>query len=242
MNKIIYILILALVVYSCESDDTLIGYDEIDLKPFIIDNYTRDAKQLYMNEIFHDNNHVNFDNPIIDSKEVNKILKIIQTVYDSNSPERDTVFNLYEIHGYYCYSFNSLMLKVKTELSEIKNLSNEIIPTGNANLDNILSLYNFESVETAYSYPDFPWLTIYSINEYNMIPLVKEFSDLSSVLIADFQKGCVGDGNNISLIRSTNSATITFSIGRGDCPAGCTYHKYWEFNVQNGKAEFVKSY
>ncbi len=242
MNKIIYILILALVVYSCESDDTLIGYDEIDLKPFIIDNYTRDAKQLYMNEIFHDNNHVNFDNPIIDSKEVNKILKLIQAVYDSNSPESDTVFNLYEIHGYYCYSFNSIGLKVKTELPEIKNLSNEIIPTGNANLDNLLSIYNFESVETAYSYPDFPWLTIYSINEYNMIPLEKEFSDLSSVLIAEFQDGCVGDGNNISLIRSPYSSTITFSIGRGDCPSGCTYHKYWEFNVQNGKAEFVKSY
>ena len=80
MKKIIYILILALVAYSCESDDTQIGYDEINLKPFIIDNYTRDAKQLYMNEIFHDNNHFNFEDPIIDSIEVNKILKLIQAV------------------------------------------------------------------------------------------------------------------------------------------------------------------
>lgn len=242
MKKIIYILILALAAYSCESDDSQIGYDEIDLKPFIIDNYTRDAKQLYMNEIFNNNNHINFEDPIIDTKEVNKILKLIQAVYDSNSPQRDTIFNLYEIHGYYCYSFNSLGLKVKTELPEIKNLSDGIIPTGNDNLDIILSKYNFESVKTSYSYPGFPWLTIYTTNEYNMIPLEKEFSELSSILLAEFNKGCIGDGNNISLIRSPSSATITFSIGSGDCPSGCIYHKYWEFNVQNGKAEFKKSY
>jgi hypothetical protein len=46
----------------------------------------------------------------------------------------------------------------------------------------------------------------------------------------------------ITLSRDGDSATITFSIGRGDCPAGCIYHKYWEFRVLNDYAEFVKTF
>ena len=233
---------LVFVGYACQEDDSLIGYDHIDLKQFIIDNYTEDAKQLYLNEIFQDNNHFNYNEPRIDLKEVDKILKLLQAVYDSNSPERDTVFDVHQIHGYYCFSLSSMGLKVNTELPEIKNLSDGIIPTGNTDLDNMLATYNFDSVKTAYSYPNFPWLTVYTKHEYNMIPVEKGFSDLSPILIAEFNKYCIGDGNNISLTRSPFSATITFSIGKGDCPAGCIYHKYWEFNVQDGKAEFIKSY
>lgn len=76
-----------------------------------------------------------------------------------------------------------------------------------------------------------------------MIPVEKDFNNLPSILIAEFNKGCIGDGNNITLERKDDdSAIITFSIGSGDCPAGCIYHKYWEFEVVNGIAKFIKPY
>ncbi len=37
------------------------------------------------------------------------------------------------------------------------------------------------------------------------------------------------------------NATQYFSIGRGDCPSGCIYRKYWIFEVANGVARFVGS-
>ncbi|NLP57576.1 hypothetical protein [Lutibacter sp. B1] len=242
MKKIFYIIGLTFGILSCDTNDDLIDYDKIELKSYIIDNYYNDAKQLYFNEIIQNRNHNNFNNPILDNREINKILKIIQAVYDSDSTERDIVFDFYQIHGYYCYSFNSISLKVETNKPEIENLSKGIIPTGKAKLDNLLTSYDFDSVRTSYSYPDFPWLTIYTKDEYNMIPIEREFEAIESVLIAEFSKGCVGDGNNISLTRSNSSATITFSIGSGDCPAGCIYHKYWEFKVSNGYAKFVRTY
>ena len=209
---------------------------------FISENYYADAKQLYFDEIIKNNNHPNYNNPELDKKEIEKILEIIQAVYNSHSLERDTVFNIYKIHGYYCYSFNSVSLKVNTGLPSIQNLSQGIIPTGDKELDRVLAAYAFDSVRTFYSYPSFPWLTVFTKKEYNMIPVEEEFSKLESVQIAEFNKGCVGDGNSIQLIREKDSATIIFSIGSGDCPSGCIYRRYWEFNVSSGVAKFIKAY
>ncbi|WP_372647852.1 hypothetical protein [Draconibacterium sp.] len=242
MKKNLLLIILASILTCCEKEEGTIGYDAIELDTYVIENYLYDAKQLYFHEVYQDSTHFNYNDPILDDKEIDKVLKIIQAVYDSHSPERDTVFDVYQIHGYYCYSFNSISLKVKTELSEIQNLSNKIIPTGETSLDNILSTYNFDSVRTAYSYPRFPWLTVYTDDEYNMITVEKEFNYIESVLTAEFNHGCIGDGNTITLTRNNESATIIFSIGSGDCPAGCIYHRYWEFKVSNGIARFIKAY
>lgn len=243
MKSLYSIALALLMLISCDKDDhTAIDYDNIALDTFILNHYTEDAKQLYFNEIYNDSTHENFNNPILDTNEIIKILKIIQIVYNSNSPQRDTIFERYQIHGYYCYSFRSISLKVQTELPEIQNLANGIIPTGETDLDHLLTMYNFDSVKTSYSYPGFPWLTIYTSEEYNMIPIENSFNELPSIIIAEFNRGCIGDGNSISMTRNIDSATIIFSIGDGDCPAGCTYHKYWEFRVENGGAKFVRTY
>ena len=244
MKKMILVtLLIALIGCNKESSDkNFIEYDKIVLTQYIFDNYYEDSRQLYMNEIMLDSTHNNFNNPEINESEVTNILKIIQAVYNIDIPERDTVFNIYQIHSRYCYSFNEISLEVIPEIPEIQNLSSGIIPTGEPDLDNLLSMYVFDSVRTYYNYPDFPWLSIYSQNEYNLIPLLKKFSSLEPVLITDFNKSCIGDGNNITLIRTEESAIITFSIGTGDCPAGCLYHKYWVFEVTEGVASFIETY
>ncbi len=241
MKKILPFAIFVLFILGCQkAQDT--SNDNIVLTPFVLDNYYHDAKQLYFDEIFKDSTHQNYMNTTIDENEVDKILKIIQAVYDSDYPERDTIFDIYQIHGYYCYSFSSVDLKVDTSQSEIKNLANSVFPTGEPNLDNLLTTYHFDSVSTRYGYPEFSWLTIYTDDEYNLIPLERDFSELSSVEIAEFNKGCIGDGNTITLSRNNYSSIITFSIGAGDCPSGCIYHRYWEFEVANGIAKFKRVY
>jgi len=243
MKKLIFFVLIIVIFYSCEESESLpIDYDKIELDTFIINNFKKDAKQLYFHEIFNNENHSQYYNPIIDTNEVYKILKIIQAVYNSNSPHRDTVFNFYSIHNRYCYSFSSIGLKVQTDSQEIENMVNGIIPTGNSQLDNILTTYHFDSVRTVYSYPSFPWLTIYTPDEYNMIPIEKGFNEISSIILAEMNNGCIGDGNNISLDRNGDSAIITFSIGSGDCPAGCIYHRYWEFKIVSDYAVFIRAY
>ncbi len=218
--------------------------DSITINDFILENYYDDARQLYFNEIMNNSNHPNYNNPELDENEIDKILEIIRAVYNSASSERDTVFDIHQIHEYCRHQnfYNSISLRVNTGLPAIQNLSQGIIPTGDEELDRVLAAYTFDSVSLYYSYPDFPWLIVWTKNEYNMIPVEKEFNELESVQIAEFEKGCVGDGDRIRLIRENDSAKIVFSIGRGDCPAGCMYHRYWEFNVSGGVATFIRSY
>jgi hypothetical protein len=236
-------------ISSCEKSELKISeHDSINLSlvkldTFIINNYYIDAKLLYAYEIFQDSSHFNRNNPIIDTSEITKVLKIIQTIYDIKSPITNTVFNYYKIHARICISFNSIYLKVKTDQSEIRNLSNGVIPTGNQQLDILLLTYDFDSIKTSYSYPNFPWLTIYSNNEYNLIPIVEKFNKIPSIIMTDMEKGlCFGDGNTISMARYKDYAQVVFSIGDGDCPAGCIYHKYWEFHVKDNSAKFIKTY
>lgn len=70
---------------------------------FVADEYYEDAKQIYFREVINDKSHPNYDDPILDITKINEILDKIQAVYNSNSPERDTVFDVYEIHTQYCF-------------------------------------------------------------------------------------------------------------------------------------------
>lgn len=242
MKRILPLLLLTILLYQCTSEDMSPSCDDISLDPFIVENYSDDALNLYFHEITQDESHPNYSNPELDSDEIEKILKIIQAVYNSDSPERDTVFDVHKIHGYYCYSFNSVNFKVDAKRSEIENLATNVIPTGDAYIDNLLTTYGFDTVRTSYGYPQTPWITLYTDGEYNMIPIKKAFVKSDAIEGDDTNEFCIGDGDGIGLRRSGDSATITFSIGRGDCPAGCFYHRYWEFSVKDCQAKFVRVY
>jgi len=243
MRKLLLLIALPLFMISCEDEvENILGVENIELSSFIIENYSNDAKQLYFHEVFQDSDHPNYNDPMLDENEVYEILKILQAVYNLDSPESDLVFEEYQIHGYYCYGLNTINLKVDTRSEEIINLVEGITPTRNPNLDNLLNIYSFDSVRTSYSYPRFPWLTIYTKNEFNMIPIEQELMNVESVEVAEFNKGCIGDGSTIELIRSETFVTVTFSIGSGGCPAGCINREHWEFKVSNGIAEFIRTY
>lgn len=243
MKDILFITVFAFILISCNQTDDAISEEEYELEPNTLESYWHDANQLYFEEIFQDSTHSNYGNPILDENELNEIFEIIQAVYDSNTPQRDTVFNIHQIHKLHCYGLSSMYFKVDTGRTEIKNLAANVIPTGESSLDNLLTTYGFDTVRTSLSYPQFPWLTVYTDEAYNMIPLQKEFNDIGSIEIADFEKGCGNwDPNSVTLSRNEQSATITFSLGWGDCPSGCMNRKYWEFEVSNGKAEFIKTY
>jgi len=243
MKKIILLfglLILISILFSCSEEQE--NENPIQLSDFIIENYTNDAKLLYMHEIFNNNSHFNYNESALNENEIENILEVIQAVYNLDIPEKDTIFNLNEIHARFCYSFNSIILKVNIEASEIINMIDGIIPTGNIDLDTLLNKYNFDKVDTSYGYPSFPWLTVIFSGEYNMIPIKNVFDKIPSVISTELNSLCVGDGNSITLERNGDISIITFNIGAGDCPAGCIYHKYWEFKVVNNIAEFVRTY
>lgn len=237
------LLFLIIVLPSCKKEPIETGHDQINLEkvildPFIIQNYYKYAKLLYINEIHEEIDHFNRYDPVIDTAEVTKILKIIQTVYDLNSTESNLIFNEYKIRPAICINLNYLWLEVNKDSPWIGNLCQGIIPTGNQKLDSLLTVYEYKSVK---SYTFSKYVIINFNKDYNLIPVASEFLSVPSIL-DNFWDSCGGDGNDIKIKRSMKSANIVFSIGTGDCPAGCLYHKYWEFEVADSKATFIGSY
>ncbi len=243
MRKIFLLMIMVVIFVSCNifnfsDNDTPIDFDSIELDTFIINNYYNDALELYFREIEADSSHPNYNNPIFDTTEVEKVLKIIQAVYNSNSSYRDTVFETYDIHAFPRYDFNTISLGVDTGAAEIKNLIAGNIPTGNSKLDSIITNFYFDSV---YTYHFISSIIIYSNKNYNLIPIINELEKIPSINYAE-RNQYGGDGNNITLNRKMDSPKITFSFGYGDCMCGCIYREYWEFQIVGSKAEFIRKY
>ncbi len=205
---------------------------------FIIKNYSSDAVQLYLRELQQNVQHKNYNTPEIDSQHLTSTLKLLQTVYELNTPETKYIFNTRKVHARHCFSTSSILLKVDTTQPEIKQLAARKIPTGNRMLDNILSKYQFDSVRLVYGYPQFNWLTINTTQSLNTIPIVDELKQLPFILTAERNGGCI-DGDDIVLAREQDAVKIIFSEGGGDCPAGCTFRKYWDFRVKNGVAVYL---
>ncbi len=238
MKKIV-LFILIFVLFSC--NNALPEIELIEIYTNIREAYFDDAVELYIREILANPKHNNYSNPDLDEKELNKILSFFQAVFNLHIPETDTIFNYYNIHALKCNGTKSIVMHVNSESPEIIKLANGEILTGNLQLDYLLETYKFDSVRTSYSYPQFEWLSVYTKNTYNLIPIIMEFEKIPSIVLAENNGGCF-DGNNIKLERRAEKAIIDFSIGRGDCPAGCIYRKHWVFEVQNGMARLVKVY
>lgn len=205
-------------------------------------SYLEDARQLLFREIYRDSSaHPDFTNPRFDPAKLDEILNAIQAVYDLRVPQRDSVFLKHKIHTFPRLGLQSISIKVDTSSIEVQKLVNKQ-PTGNALLDSIVTAFKFNEVQTSYSYPDFNWLTIISDEQLNLFPIIKELRTLPFFHIVEFGGGAVGDGNDITMERSQGVIKLDFSIGWGDCPAGCIYRKHWVFEVdKNCNASFIKS-
>jgi len=238
-------IILIIVITSCNKEPTLlpeiIPPDNCQYSQEIEDLYSNDAKHLLMSEIYEDTLHVDYNNPYFDTVKIATILNGFQSIYDLSIPERDTIIDYANIHVRPLVSLQSVSLKVDTGAQEVRNLIDGV-PTGNAILDSIVQEFGFDEVKTAYSYPDFNWLSIKTEGSFNQIPIVEVLGQLPFFYYAGLG-GFVGDGNNIALTTQVDHVLFDFSIGLGDCPAGCIYRRHWIFSVNsNCEAEFLYSY
>lgn len=198
---------------------------------FIKENYLKDAKILYNREIASNPNHPNYNTPEFDKREIDKILGIIQEVYNLTTAERNLVFEQHKIHALPNHSFKSVIIKASQSALEIENLIKGTIPTGNAALDEVLIKYGFNDVKVLSTNPSSHTIVLQSSEEYNLIPIINKLKGTASITYAEVD-GFAGDGNNIKLSQGDNDTlTIEFSIGWGDCTAGCINRKNWKFEV-----------
>jgi len=212
--------------------------------PYInINNYMRDALDLYVNDIYIDTLHPNRNNPVIEQEPVERIFQQIKAIADLQTPEVYRVFNLLETHAPRVNT-NCLWLKVNPGAPETQAIIDGE-PTGNVRFDSLVSKYQFTELEVAYHYPDFNWLCLQSTEDWNMIPVIAEFEDFSFIEEIEQVGGYSGYfSSNFPYILKNEHEDYTeyvFVFLWGDCPSGCTDWRRWFFRVTKDdfKAELI---
>ncbi|MEM7036383.1 MAG: hypothetical protein AAF570_05325 [Bacteroidota bacterium] len=64
----------------------------------------------------------------------------------------------------------------------------------------------------------------------NLDPLLAIWRGIVGVVEA-YENTVVGDGNDIWYTPGQHFETLEYSLGHGDCPAGCTSRDVWTFRI-----------
>ena len=86
------------------------------------------------------------------------------------------------------------------------------------------------------AFHDFPWgdtAVLRSETPLNTVALGRRFGAAPEVRYGE-PNGYLGDGNDIRAERLDGAWRLAFSVGWGDCPAGCIYRRTWTFVVGDG--------
>jgi len=229
---------LGLFFSSCEEDaiESNCEYSE-----YISETYTTDARYLLFDEIYNDQTHPDYNQVEFDDEKVSDILDAFQAVYNLEVPERDTVMGELPIHISPFLSMQYLSLGLSVGTPELQGLINGE-PTGNETLDFIVSEYDFALDGNPLYFTEVVYLSLRTSRELNLAAIKQVLSPLAFISSVNVD-GAIGDGSTIELSRDGDSYIIDFSIGWGDCPAGCIYRRHWIFEVdENCEASFIMSY
>lgn len=232
--KCFALLFIVLVSTSLFSQDCII--DE-----WIEKEYFFDSQILALREIISDTNHEYKDSVVLPLRITNKYLGIISSVYSQGTELTDTLFNYYSIHTFPDIPYSQIAMLVDTSYIWVKTYIQDSLISGNFKFDSITSLYNFKLKYVTYLTSSI-YIRIESSETLNLQPLVAAFESIDGIESAEPLNSWYGDGDDIEVTFSNDTSFIYFSIGWGDCPAGCINRYYWEYSVFNCISKFERSY
>lgn len=207
------------VVSSCSAPDS------------IITKYTIDAQTLALRKIFRQNLPEK-DSVYIPQSHTDTILKALLAVYNATDlPARDTVISMYNIHSFPELMFYGMTLMTSDSVWWAQQLRAGITPTGNSDIDNLLTQYNF-SVDYHMDLTLTHRIIFHLVTDtvFNMQVIANEFAIIDSIQSVEVDHP-VGDGNDIVDSIYSDHVELFYSYGSGDCPSGCMSRRYWKFNV-----------
>ena len=181
--------------------------------------------------------HPDYFNPYFDTVKINSHLDKIQAVRNLNTPETDSIFNIHKVHTFGWISAVSFTIDLDLAAPETQKIK-QGQPTGNALFDSLQNQFGFKYMNISQS----GWADFITAKPYNLFPIIRWLQSVPFVLNGEIG-GYIGDGSNIEITQSGTTSTVDFSIGWGDCLAGCIYHRHWIFEVdKNCKATFIRAF
>ncbi|MHC1705940.1 MAG: T9SS type A sorting domain-containing protein [Bacteroidales bacterium] len=209
------------------------GYAQIDtcpINPYIQGNYVDDAYVL-VGRMLEDPLHPYHDSIDIPSALLKKPLAALSAAFEVNCPEKDTVFDIYNIHvrGAGMGMLGRLIIWVDTNYAWVQQLIDDGTYSGNPAYDSLIANRGFTIL---YVFSFSPIIVVVSPGSYNLGALINKLITIPGVVQAS-PDGLAGDGSDIKYYSGDNTDSLVFDLGWGDCPSGCIHHRFWNFKVNS---------
>lgn len=161
-------------------------------------------------------------------------------VYNATSlPARDTVVDVFAIHTFGNPPTRGLYLWALLSQEWVERLSRGEIPTGDSDVDAILARYDLAFTGAHILYQGDVLITLESSEALNVAALAPLFRGFAGVKYSE-PNTMGGDGNDIEGTVENSRVVLAYSVGGGDCPAGCTFRRYYRFAVgPDGVVEYL---
>jgi hypothetical protein len=131
------------------------------------------------------------------------------------------------------------MLELFGSETWVQRLARRELPTGEPTVDSLLARYSL-TVGSVYTLTTGNVLvTLGSSEPLNIKALAPLFAGITGVRFSE-PNGSVGDGNEIGGSIRESRVLLDYSVGYGDCPAGCIGRRFYHFAVHaDGTVEYL---
>lgn len=174
----------------------------------------------------------------------------VQTYYDAlvlvynatGLPARDTVVDAFGIHTFPSPTTRSLVLELIGSETWAQRLARRELPTGEPTFDSLMQHYSL-SVASVYTMSTGNvLLTLGAAEPLNVGALAPLFRGITGVRFSE-PNGAGGDGNDIRGSVEESRVLLDYSVGYGDCPAGCTGRRFYHFAAHaDGTVEYLGAF
>jgi hypothetical protein len=198
--------------------------------------YLEDASRLALRDLLADG----YPEISIPDAAVQPYYDALVLVYNATAlPARDTVVDVYGIHTHGNPPTRSLLLWLVGTEEWVQRLARREVPTGEPSVDTLLARYSL-SLGSVYVMHDGDVLVTFGPPEaLNIRALAALFRGIAGVRFAE-PNNTIGDSNDIVGSVEESRVLLDYSVGYGDCPAGCTGRRVYHFAVDgDGTVEFL---
>lgn len=164
--------------------------------------------------------------------QVESMYRALARVYNATGlPVRDSVVDLYHIHTFPVPDVRRLTVLLAHGVGWADAWRRGQTLTGNPEVDTLLVRWDL-TLDRFFGFTtvDYDLATLHAARPLNMFALGDRFRPIAGVRDAS-PSSWGGDGNDITAKPDGDAWLLDFSIGYGDCPAGCIGRRTWAFRV-----------
>lgn len=248
-TAVISFLMLTVLIVSCNifypsgsgADLLMNPADDTAVPEEVRSNYRTDASVLTLREISQ--SMLLSDAPVeIPADKAENYYNALIHVYNSISAWSDTVTRVVPIHVFPDVEIRQMIIALERDSAWTHAWRDGERLTGNPAIDELMNTWDLH-LRSYHSWSFGHAVVLKANRDLNIHALIKKFEPIGGVRYAE-PNSWGGDGNNIHAEWSDPfTLKLTYSLGYGDCPAGCINRRFWEFEVSTtGEVQFIRAY